>query len=155
MVGLWMTFAVFITSSDIYWISGTGNALVRSVGTKQGPFCHNRCYSQGDKQCAHHGNSNAAWSRVTCYPRLGVEPSQQYRFALPPWGLSLPISGIPVTWTRAYCGDCLLFPDAFGSLTLSVSPSAAFATGATFPRYRCRGPEGPRTLLLPPTPTPP
>lgn len=97
----WHLLSLFLAQIFIE-ISGTGNALARSVGTKQGPVCHNRCYSQGGKQCAHHGNSNAAWSRVTCLPRLGVESSQQYRFPLPPWRLSLPISGVSVAWTTKH-----------------------------------------------------
>lgn len=82
------------------WISGTGSALARSMGEKQGPFCHNRDYSQGNKQCASHGNSDAAWSGVTCYPRPGVEPSQQYRCPLP-----LPISDVPMTWTTEHAAE--------------------------------------------------
>ena len=41
--------------------------------------------------------TNTAWSRVTCYPRPGIKPSQQYRFPFLPWGLSLSINDVPVT----------------------------------------------------------
>ena len=92
----WHLLSLFLPQI-FYWISGTSNALARSMGTKQGPFCHNRGYSQGNKQCVSHGNSNAACSRVTCYPRPGVQPSQQYRFPL-----LLPISDVPVTWTAEH-----------------------------------------------------
>lgn len=99
----WWHLLSFFLPQIFYWVSGTGNALARPMGTKQGPFCHNRGYSQGNKQCASHGISTAAWCRVTCYPRPGVEPSaaQMSSSSAHPW-CSCELNH------RACCGDCLL-----------------------------------------------